>query len=320
MEQPPLMNAAPAMLSWMTSLADATRARVLRLVERHELTVAELCAVVQLPQSTVSRHLKVLADDGWVEWRPEGTSRLYHMATDSLAPAARRLWTLLREQLAKAPGSEQDDQRLARVLAERQTQSQAFFSSAAGRWDKLRRELFGERFDLLGLMALLDPTWTVGDLGCGTGQISEVVAPYVQRVIAVESSAAMLKAARSRLVDTANVELHRGDLQALPIDDATLDVALLYLVLHHVPQPAAVLAEAWRALQPGGRILLVDMQRHDRREYQQQMGHVWLGFEPEQLTRWLTDAGFTHIRIHPIPADPSAKGPALLSAVAIRPK
>ncbi len=312
------MTSAPAILGWMTSLSDAIRVRVLRLVERHELTVVELCAVLQLPQSTVSRHLKVLADDGWVDWRPEGTSRLYHMAVDGLPPAARRLWTLTREQLSQSPAAEQDDQRLASVLAERQSRSQAFFSSAAGKWDKLRRELFGERFDVLGLLALLDPSWRVGDLGCGTGQTSELLSPYVQRVFAIESSSAMHKAARTRLGNLPNVELHRGDLKALPLDDESLDVALLHLVLHHVGEPPVVLAEAARALKPGGRILLIDMQRHDRREYQQQMGHVWLGFEPEQLSGWLEGAGFTGIRIHSLPADPAAKGPALLSAVAVR--
>jgi ubiquinone/menaquinone biosynthesis C-methylase UbiE len=314
------VNTAPAILGWMTSLADTTRVRLLRLVERHELTVVELCAVLQLPQSTVSRHLKVLADDGWVDWRPEGTSRLYHMAVDGLPPAARRLWTLTREQMSQAIAAEQDDQRLAPVLAERQSRSQAFFSTAAGKWDKLRRELFGERFDVLGLLALLNPAWRVGDLGCGTGHTSEMLSPYVRRVFAVESSAAMFKAAKSRLGALENVELHRGDLHALPLDDGTLDVALLHLVLHHVAQPAAVLAEAARALVPGGRVLLIDMQRHERREFQQQMGHVWLGFEPEQLTGWLTDAGFTDVRIHHLPADPAAKGPALLSAVAVRRK
>jgi ArsR family transcriptional regulator len=303
----------------MTSLSDAIRVRVLRLVERHELTVAELCAVLQLPQSTVSRHLKVLADDGWVDCRPEGTSRLYHMA-DGLPPAARRLWTLTREQMSQSAAAEQDDQRLAPVLAERQSRSQAFFSSAAGKWDKLRRELFGERFDVLGLLALLEPSWRVGDLGCGTGQTSELLAPYVRQVIAIESSAAMFKAAKARLGGLPNVELHRGDLHALPLDDESLDVALLHLVLHHVAEPPAVLAEAARALAPGGRILLMDMRRHDRREYQQQMGHVWLGFEPEQLSGWLEGAGFTDVRIHPLPAEPAARGPALLSAVAVRRK
>src|SRR5205814_7440978 len=103
-------TAAPAMLTWMSSLADATRARILRLVERHELTVADLCAVLQLPQSTVSRHLKLLADEGWVAARPDGTSRLYRLTVDDLGPAARRLWGLLREQTATAPVTAQADQ------------------------------------------------------------------------------------------------------------------------------------------------------------------------------------------------------------------
>src|SRR5690349_10647565 len=141
------MAAAPSVLGWMSSLGDATRARALRLVERRELTVADLCAVLQLPQSTVSRHLKVLGDDGWVAARRDGTSRLYRMPTEHLDPAARRLWSLVREQVAPAAVAAHDDQRLATVLAERQTRSQAFFGSAAGQWDRLRREMFGERFD-----------------------------------------------------------------------------------------------------------------------------------------------------------------------------
>ena len=146
----------PSMLGWMSSLADATRARILRLVERHELTVADLCGVLQLPQSTVSRHLKVLADDAWVTARPDGTSRLYRMTLEVLDPAARRLWTLLREQTAGTAVAAQDDRRLGAILARRQTRSQAFFSSAAGQWDRLRRDMFGERFELHALAGLLD--------------------------------------------------------------------------------------------------------------------------------------------------------------------
>ena len=188
---------APApMFGWMTSLADATRARLLRLVERHELAVAELCDVLQLPQSTVSRHLKVLVDDGWLAVRSEGTSRFYRLAATQLDPAARRLWALLREQTAQGGVAEQDERRLATVLSGRRTRSQAFFGSAAGQWDKLRREMYGERFDLVGLAGLLDAEWVVGDLGCGTGQISETLAPFVRQVIAVETSRAMLAAAK----------------------------------------------------------------------------------------------------------------------------
>ncbi len=315
------MNAAaPAILGWMQALADVTRARTLRLVEQYELTVADLCAVLQLPQSTVSRHLKLLADEGWVAARPEGTSRLYRMDADDLDPAARRLWNLLREQTAQTRVAAHDDQRLATILAARQSRSQAFFRSAAGQWDRLRRDMFGDRFDLMALAGLLEDTWIVGDLGCGTGQISETVAPFVHRVIAVDSSRAMLKAARQRLAHRAHVEIRHGDLETLPIDDATLDAAVVCLVLHHIADPPAVLRAAARALRSGGRLLVIDMLSHDRREYQQQMGHVWLGFEPGQITDWLRDAGFERARVQPLPPAPQAKGPALFAATARRPQ
>ena len=308
------MAATPAMLAWMTSLADATRGRILRLVERHELSVADLCGVLQLPQSTVSRHLKVLADDGWVAARPEGTSRLYRMTLDALEPAARRLWGLLREQTARTAVAAQDDRRLGSILAERQSRSQAFFSSAAGQWDRLRREMFGERFDLLAIGGLLDERWVLGDLGCGTGQIAEALAPFVTRVIAVDRSRAMLKAAKKRLAEVENVEVRQGELEALPIDDRALDAATLCLVLHHVPEPPAVLSEAVRVLRPGGRVLVIDMLEHERREYQQQMGHAWLGFAPAQMASWLEAAGCVDVRVRPIPPAPQVTGPALFAA------
>ncbi|MEX2672817.1 MAG: metalloregulator ArsR/SmtB family transcription factor [Phycisphaeraceae bacterium] len=310
------MTSTAPMLSWMSSLADATRTRTLRLLERHELSVAEVCAVLQLPQSTVSRHLKVLGDDRWVISRREGTSRVYRMRSAELEPGARRLWQLVREQTASTATIDQDERRLAHVLAERQTRSQAFFSTAAGQWDKLRREFFGDRFDLLALPALLDETWTIADLGCGTGQIAEALAPFVQQVIAVDSSTAMLKAARTRLGNLSNVDIRRGDLTTLPIDDAQLDAATIFLVLHHVSEPAAVFSEIARTLKPGGKLLIVDMLHHDRREMREQMGHVWLGFEQEQLADWLSEADFTLRRFTPLPTEPDAKGPGLFAAVA----
>lgn len=314
------MNAErpPALLRSMSVLADATRARLLRLLEPTELTVAELCAVVQLPQSTVSRHLKLLADEQWVTVRPEGTSRLYRLGGTALDAPARRLWALLREQTARTRAAAHDDQRLAAVLARRQSRSQAFFNSAAGHWDRLRQETFGARFDLEALAGLLDAGWVLGDLGCGTGQISETVAPFVGRVIAVDRSAGMLKAARRRLARFASVEVRQGELERLPIEDRALDAAVSCLVLHHVAEPSAMLQEAARTLRPGGRLLIVDMLRHDRREYQEQMGHVWLGFEPAQVTDWFTAAGFEQVRVHPLPPAPEAKGPPLFAASARR--
>ena len=121
----------------LTTLADATRSRMLLLLERHELTVSELCTILQLPQSTVSRHLKTLSDASWVSSRRDGTSRFYTLALDDRGPVTRRLWSLLREQVATTPGADQDARRLSSVLARRQTKSQEFFESAAGQWDRL---------------------------------------------------------------------------------------------------------------------------------------------------------------------------------------
>src|SRR3954469_4576335 len=282
---------APAILDHLASLADTTRSRLLLLLDRHELTVSELCGVMQLPQSTVSRHLKALADSGWVAARAEGTSNLYSTTRDGLDPAARRLWALVREQVGSSPAAGQDQRRLQSVLAERRTKSQEFFSSSAGQWDRLRDDLFGERFHLAALAAFANPAWTVGDLGCGTGQVSAALAPFVGRVVAVDASAAMLQAAKKRLHEFDNIELRRGELEALPVDDERLDAATLMLVLHHLPDPEPALAEVARVLKPGGRLIIVDMLPHDRESYRHQMGHVWLGFSDEQLGRLLTGAG-----------------------------
>jgi ArsR family transcriptional regulator len=306
----------PGILAQLTALADPTRARLLLVLERHELTVGELCQVLQLPQSTVSRHLKTLADDGWVTARADGASRCYQAA--ALAAPARRLWALVRAEVAETPAARHDAHRVEGVLAQRRSASAEFFASSAGRWDALRAELFGRGAELHALLGLLDDEWVVGDLGCGTGQVAGALAPFVRRVVAVDASREMLAAARRRLDGAATVELRGGELEALPLADGELDAAVLSLVLHYVPDPPAALAEARRALRPGGRLLVVDMVPHAREEYRAEMGHVWLGFEQAQLAAWLEAAGFDRLHHRPIPADPAARGPALFAATARR--
>jgi len=307
-----------AILEHMSALADPTRCRLLLLLERQELTVSELCAVLRLPQSSVSRHLKTLADDDWVTSRRDGTSRFYSMPLDDLDSGASRLWPLIREQVATTATAGQDEQRLHDVLARRRAKSEEFFATAAAGWDRLRGELFGDTFFLWAILGLIDPSLTVGDLGCGTGQLAETVAPHVHRVIAVDASDDMLTAARARLGKLSNVDLRQGDLEALPIPAGELDAAVMSLVLHYSPDPARALAEVARVLQPGGRVLIVDMLPHEHGEYQQQMGHVWLGFSDRQTTRFLTAAGFGNVRVRALPTDPRAKGPALFAAVATK--
>jgi ArsR family transcriptional regulator len=313
------MNASAApILEHMSALADPTRCRMLLLLEKHELTVGELCAVLQMPQSSVSRHLKTLADDAWVTSRRDGTSRFYGMPVDDLEAAAGRLWSLIREQVTATTAAAHDERRLRGVLGRRRVKSQAFFASAAGQWDALRESLFGDTFYLWAVLGLIDPTLVVGDLGCGTAQLSHTIAPYVQKVVAVDASKDMLEAARQRLGNITNVDIRQGDLESLPIENGELHAAMLSLVLHYSPDPARALTDVNRVLRPGGRVLVVDMLPHDREEYQQQMGHVWLGFSEKQTLKLLAGAGFTDARVRALPVDPDAKGPALFAAIATK--
>lgn len=305
-------------LDHMAALADPIRCRMLLPLERHELTVNEICSVLQLPQSTVSRHLKTLADDGWVVSRRDGTSRFYGMVFEDLDGGAQRLWPLIREQVSATNGAEQDERRLKSVLSRRRTKSEEFFASASGQWDHLRSELFGDTFQLHALLALIDPNLAVGDLGCGTGQVSELLAPHVLKVIAVDGSTDMVQAARRRLKGATHVDVRRGDMEALPIEDGLLDAAILALVLHHVPEPVRALGEVHRVLKPGGRALIVDMLPHDREEYQHQMGHVWLGFSEKTIRKHLEAAGFGRPVVTLLPTEPTVKGPSLFVATARR--
>ena len=312
-----MVASAQPLLESFSALSDGTRCRTLFVLERQELTVSELCAVLQLPQSTVSRHLKTLADAGLVVSRRDGTSRYYSPALDDRG-AQTRIWEVTRSALAGSPSAAVDLRRLERVLARRSETSQQFFASAAGQWDRLRAELFGADFALGALVGLVPDAWVVGDLGCGTGVTAAALAPHVARVIGVDASAEMLAAGARRLDRFENVELRRGTLEALPIDDAALDAALMMLVLHHLPAPGEALAEAARVLKPGGRILLVDMLPHEHEEYRRQMGHVWLGFAEDQVRRLLETAGFVQTAIHGMAPATGAKGPALFVATAAK--
>ena len=305
-----------AVFDRLGTLADSTRSRILLVLEGTELTVGELCAVVQMPQSTVSRHLKILSDEGWVASRESGASRFYTLVTSRLDHFSKRLWSVVREQVSSSPAAQQDARRRSSVLSDRRGRMKSFFSDAAGSWDQMRAELIGARTDLLGLLDLLDESWTVGDLGCGTGHLSEALAPVVRRVIAVDESGSMLSAARKRLAPLDNVDVRGGSVEALPLEDGELDVALLFMVTHFVLEPIKVLGEARRALKPGGRLVILDLTSHEREDYSLQMGHVWQGFSEEQLRSWVQDAGLTVVRYRVLPADPKAKGPALFSLVA----
>jgi ArsR family transcriptional regulator len=304
-----------ALRGWMEQLADPTRLRTLRALEKQELSVLELCEVLALPQSTVSRHLKVLAEGGWLVSRREGTQSLYGWA-DELDAGARRLWLLARAETEGWALLRQDAERLQAVKARRDG-AQRYFAGAAGAWDKLRAEVYGEALGTEALLALLPSEWTVADLGCGTGAVAADLAARFARVVAVDQSGEMLKAARRRLARLPNVEIHEARLEALPLADASCDAALAVLVLSYLEDQAAALREAARILRPGGRLVVVEAARHADEALRRRMGQRVPGFEAGELAA-LVAAGLVDVATRTLPAAPGAKGPGLVVATARR--
>ncbi len=301
----------------LATLGDALRLRMLRLLERHELTVGELAQVLQIAQSSASRQAKALADAGWLVKRHEGTACFYRLVPADLSPSLKALWAAIQPQLGGVPAHDEDDRRVTGVLEERKTDSVNFFGRVRGEWDQVRSDLFGSRFTSAALLSLIRPDWTVADVGCGTGNAAELLAPYVERVVAIDQSEPMLAAARRRLSSRRNVDFVRGSLGSLSLAAKSIDAAVCILVLHHVQDAGGALADVARSLRAtrgGGVLTIVDMVPHDRAEYRHSMGHVHQGFSRKQVMSLLTHAGFVRCSHHELPAEPESRGPGLFVA------
>ena len=303
------------LLGRLNALGDASRLRMLALLDRFELGVGELATALQLPQSTASRHLRRLHDAGWVARRSEGVHARYRLATADLDEAARDLWQAACTSFEQDLQAADDRQRAEEVIAGRHVDSKAFFGAVGGTWTELRGSLFGGSAATEALLGLLSPSAIVADLGCGTGFLASQLAPWVARIDAVDREAAMLDAARKRLAEYDNITFHHGDVIDLPLPDQSVDITLALLLLHHIGEPSLVVQQAARILRPGGRLLIVDMTKHDRREYRDTMGHVHLGFEEQDVAAWAKSAGMTLARFRRLRPNPEARGPGLFAAM-----
>ncbi len=301
----------------LSVFGEPARIRLLAALEGNELGVSELCRVVQLPQSTVSRHLKALQVAGWIRRRAEGTSGLYRVDTSELDADRLGVWAAIRASYTPTLLAEEDRVRLRSVLDARTGPS--FFSTRSAEWDGLRRSLFGDHFLSPAFASLLPRSLRVADLGCGTGVALVELAPWVARVIGVDREGAMLEAAAERVTGLANVELRKGGLEALPLGDGEVDAAVCLLVLHHVPALAPVFAEARRVLRPAGRLVVVDMVAHDREDWRHTMGHAWLGFHQDALADVARASGLRPSAWTALPVEAEAHGPPLFLATFDRP-
>lgn len=297
-------------------LSEPVRVRLLAVLHEAELGVGELCRVLQLPQSTVSRHLKALKVAGWIWRRTEGTSSLYGADPEQIDEVGQRLWEVVGAAFAATLQATEDRARLDAALAARQG---SFFGRMHAGWDDLRRELFGDAFLLPALTALLSDELVVADLGCGTGPALAALAPAVRRVVGVDREPRMLAAAAARTRAFDNVELRPGGLAQLPLEPEEVDAALCILVLHHVADLQRAFQEIHRILRPGGRLVVVDMIAHDRQDWRHSMGHRHLGFARDTLEAQAQAGGLALRRWAPLPPTPEAAGPPLFVAVFARP-
>ena len=268
--------------------ADATRVRLLALLEQEELTVAELSAITQLAQPRVSTHLAKLKEAGLVRDRRAGVSAYYRFDDVQLDPAQQALWQALSTG-SDDPLLRQDAERVPGVLAMRAA-DQNWADTVAG--DMERHYSPGRTWEALARTALpLLETGDVLDIASGDGVLAELVAPHSRRYVCIDTSARVVAAASERLRKLKNVEVREGDMHALPFADRSFDLVVLMHALTYASKPAQAMAEAARVLRPQGRLLLCSLAKHGHRVAVQAYGHVNLGFSDKELRRFAEKAG-----------------------------
>lgn len=312
----------------LKAMSDSTRQRLLRVLSDCDLSVSELVEVLEMPQSTVSRHLKVLRDAGLLVDRRVGATVMYAVQppSDGASPrevpisqkSPRRMSNGvagLRDRLLEWVGEAELENgiadRLGRVVQRRQRGGDGFFDTVAARWDRLRIDAFGEVFHFEALTAVLPMEWVAADIGSGTGYLLPVLSSRFRKVIAVDPAPRMIEVARNRpeVKAATNIEFREGMLGNLPLANGEVDLAIVSLVLHHVESPPESLQDLKRSLRPGGVVLIVEQEDHRHGEFYEQMGDRWWGFEPAQVVDWLGQAGFREVRVVPLStARPSSRG------------
>jgi ubiquinone/menaquinone biosynthesis C-methylase UbiE/biotin operon repressor len=275
-------------------LGDINRLRMLLLLAREELSVAELQEILGMGQSTISTHLAQLKHAGLVQDRRAGKNIWYQ--AKSKGEVLSQLLASLQQAPEELPEAEHDHAALDLVLRKRQDKTRAFFDDMAGR---LGREYVPGRSWKSIAEALLQllPPMVVADLGAGEGAFSLLLAQRAQQVIAVDNSDRMVElgSALAKKTGVTTLEYRKGDLEAVPIADGSVDLALFSQSLHHALHPARAVGEAWRILRPGGRIAILDLVQHRFAEARELYADVWLGFSEVELEKLLTKAGFGNV-------------------------
>ena len=277
----------PSILKSLRTAADPNRLRILLLLELEELSVAEVQEILGRGQSQISTWLAQLKQAGLVDDRRTGKNAFYRLT------APPELMALLRQGAGEIPEAAEDREALRLALRNRQDRMRRYFDELAGKFGRQYvpgRSWKGIAEALLKLM----PPLVIADLGAGEGTISQLMAQRARRVIAVDNSEKMVEfgGELARTHGIANLEYRLGDLEAVPIRTGTVDLAFLSQALHHAVHPERAVAEAWRILKPGGRIAVLDLNRHQFEEAREMYADLWLGFTELEMERYLKGAGF----------------------------
>jgi ubiquinone/menaquinone biosynthesis C-methylase UbiE/DNA-binding HxlR family transcriptional regulator len=305
------------MLKALRLLGDKARVRILRLLAKEELSVAELQEILGMGQSRISMQLSQLKQAGFVEARRSGQKSIYQMTVPPDAQAI--LNEVLERAGAEIVESARDDEGLRLILSRRKDNLRNYFDELAGRFG--RNYVPGRSWKALSEMLLrLLPPLVIADLGAGEGTLSLLLAQRARRVIAIDSSEKMVEYGRGLVERNGiqNLEYRLGDMEELPIAAGEVDLVLVHQALHHALHPALALAEAWRVLRPGGRIVLLDLLKHDVEEARELYGDVWLGFSQVELIALLRQADFENIDVSIV--DRAAEPPHFETLMAIADK
>ena len=281
--------------------ADPTRLRILLLLEQEELSVAEIQEILAKGQSQISTHLAQLKQAGLVDDRRTGKNAFYKSRASS------ELMELLRQAVKEVPEAEPDREALRLALRKRRDTMRRYFDELAGRFG--RQYVPGRSWKgIAEAMLKLLPPMVIADLGAGEGTISQLMAQRAKKVIAIDNSGKMVEfgAELARKHGIGNLEYRLGELEDVPIRTGTVDLAFLSQALHHAVHPEKAIAEAWRIVKPGGRIVILDLNRHQFEEAREMYADLWLGFTELEVEKYLKGAGFRNVETAVVYREPEA--------------
>ncbi len=309
------MGSIATAVDLLALFADPTRLRLAALLEKNELTVAEITGITQLPQSRVSTHLGKLREAGVLRDRREGPQAFYAM-NEAMPAELRRVWTWLGDSLDE-PLLRSDGERCQAVLRARK-KNESWPEAVAGQMERHYSPGRTWEATALGLMGLLR-LGDVLDAGSGAGAVACLLAPRSRSLTCLDRSPKVLQAARKRLAGLDNVAFAPGDLHHLPFGDACFDQVLLLNVLTYAAEPARALTEAARVLRSGGDLVVTTLAAHEHDDLAAHYGHVHSGFRTQSLRGWLHAAGLVVDRCEITSREKRAPHFAVLSAFAHRP-